>query len=544
MPEVTHETKPLQTRRGNLIRPPVDPRDAADSRKKKKKVELAPVKPSGFLAKLFLCIIIVACFAALFQSDVLWTEYDSAERSSFQSMDSWTEAWEVAAIRSEDPIATSSYFWEQSIPLPTPITHRGINLLLHIIATLLFLKCLEALKAPAAFAATLVFSTHPAVLQTIFWTGYRTEILGLILVLIALLAGIRNRGASGYAVALIFTAFACVIHPAAIAIPVILAGIVILQNKKLKFPTFNRVLPLICIALFIGVWTQDNSVQATLPDPTETNQVLNHAGENMFFYIKQALMPLTVGLFHPAAGSSGYKVGGSMSLLPFLLFIPFLILIALNFRKTWARAALLGLVAFLLLSLNGISENGAFLDNERAYENHGLYIALPAIVALLICGLGQLARHMGTAGKLLWVMGFSLFIIIQFSITATYAYSVGQPTTMWQTMSEQWTESWIPKAALIESIMATDSELLTDDEQIEMLTAVLNAQPELTEERISLARIYKDAGQNTNAVREYKRILRDSKPTDDFLEEAARFYDKVGLSWDARNARERKRTSQ
>jgi hypothetical protein len=44
---------------------------------------------------------------------------------------------------------------------------------------------------------------------------------------------------------------------------------------------------------------------------------------------------------------------------------------------------------------------------------------------------------------------------------------------------------------------------------------------------------------STNALRQYKRILRDSEPNDEFLLEAAELYDRLGLSWDAKNARGR-----
>ena len=48
-----------------------------------------------------------------------------------------------------------------------------------------------------------------------------------------------------------------------------------------------------------------------------------------------------------------------------------------------------------------------------------------------------------------------------------------------------------------------------------------------------------NAQQNSNALRQYKHILRSSEPNNEFLLEAAEFYDRIGLDWDANNARER-----
>jgi hypothetical protein len=528
--------KPLQTRRGDLILPPADKNNQV---RKRVVSQLAPLKPASRFARIFMVLLIVGCFAAMMQSNVLWTDYDMPVRSAYESMDSWTEAWQHSVIRGNDPITLTSYFLEKKLPLPTPLVHRSINLILHIIAALLLLKCLESLKAPAAYSATLVFALHPAVVQPLFWPGYRPEFLGLVLILSALLAGIRNRGVAGYWAMLFFTAMACTIHPAGIGIPVVLALIIICQKNPLHLHSFNRVLPLICIALLLGVWTQHQAAAPVAGKAPDTLELVEVAGENMFFHIKQAVFPFDLGLFHPMTNDKDYSVGAQMSLLPFFLFLPFYVLAALNWRKRWARPLMLGVTTYLLFVLHGISQTGVFLDNSAAHENHGVYVALPAMIALIICSLGAIVRQMGPFGKPLWSLGFSFFLLVQLAITGSYAYTTGHPVLMWQSMTEQWPESWIPKAALIKSIEETGSDLMTAADKITMLESILAAKPELIEERMMFARIFSKEGQNNNAVREYKRILRETEPGNAFLEEAAAFYDKVGLYWDATNARER-----
>lgn len=525
--------KPLQTRRGDLILPP------GDKAKKRAAKQLAPLKPASRFARIFMVLLIVGCFAAMLQSNVLWTDYDMPARSAYESMDSWTDAWQFSVIRGDDPVTLTSYFLESKLPLPTPFVHRSINLILHIIAALLLLSCLERLHAPAAYSATLVFALHPAVVQPLFWPGYRTEFLGLIFILCALLAGIRNRGALGYWAMLCFTAIACTIHPAAISIPIVFALIIFCQNKALHLHTFNRVLPLICIALFLGVWTQQHTTVPITEEASDNMELIEVAGENMFFHIKQTLFPFNLGLFHPITFDKDYSVGAQMSMLPFFVFLPFYALAAVNWRKRWSRPLLLGVTTYLLFILHGISQTGVFLDNSAAHENHRLYVALPAMIALVVCGAGAIARQMGPFGKPLWSLGFSFFILIQLAITGNFAYTTGQPVLMWQSMTEQWPNSWIPKAAFIRSLEETGSEIMTAEEKIRILESILAINPNLLDERITLARIFSNEGQNNNAVREYKRILRETKPTNAFLEEAAAFYDKVGLYWDATNARER-----
>ena len=112
---------------------------------------------------------------------------------------------------------------------------------------------------------------------------------------------------------------------------------------------------------------------------------------------------------------------------------------------------------------------------------------------------------------------------------------------LWYNISQQWPDAWLPKLALIHTIQdgGSESELLNQSEIIELLEDILNQQPDLIQERQLLARIYLKDRQNANALRQYRRILRDSEPDNDFLREAADFYDSLGLNWDANNVRER-----
>ena len=229
------------------------------------------------------------------------------------------------------------------------------------------------------------------------------------------------------------------------------------------------------------------------------------------------------------------------SFLPILLLIPFYILIAMNLRKTWARGLLLGLTAYLLLIFYGISQVGTFIDGSLALEDHLQYVALPIIIAMFICSLDGITRIMGLRGIVLSRLVFSIFVAIQIFITASYAYSLSDRTQMWYHLSEQWPNAWLPKYALIEIIEKSgkESDLLTNNEMINMLNNILDQQPERIELREKLIDIYRKEGQNSNALRQYKRILRSSEPNDEFLLEAAEFYDRQGLSWDAKNARDR-----
>ena len=534
------ETKPPTPRvprQGNLIKPPAT--KSSNAAKQRRRAKTIPPKPAGWLAYLALILLTIASYIPIVNSGLIWSEYDEVERSAYQSLDSWTQAWSPEMLRHEDPISLNSYFLEQKLPFPPALTHHTINLLLHICAAIFLLKSLDALKLPAAFSASLLFALHPTVLQTIYWSGYREDLVGLTLLLAALYFGIRNRGAGDFVRVIVISILAYLAHPATLLLPLVLGLCIFQQQANFHLKNYNRLLPLLCLALFIGVWTQSNQAVAEI----ELSDRLSIYAQNLFFYLKQAIAPVELSLFHPFDHSQGYSVGAQYSFLPFLLFIPFYILIAINFRKSWTRGILLGLTAYLLLILYGLSQTGTFIDGSLANEDHLHYIALPFMIALLTCTAGGIVRNMGSGGKILWYIGFPLFALLELSLTLSYASSVSDRAQMWHTLSKQWPQAWQPKIALLQTIQASgeESNLLDRNQMIEMLENILKLQPNRMQERIALARIYRDSEQKTNALREYKRILRDFEPEREFLSEAAEFYDQLGLSWDANNARARMR---
>ena len=530
------EAKPqCVVREDNLIILPVDTSDTdlvSNTRNK-----APPAKPVGWLAYIVLVLLTVISYSPIFLSSLAWSEYDQVERSPYQSMEVWTEAWTLEMILTEDPITLSSYFIEQKIPLEPSFVHHAINLLLHITAAILLLKNLEALKLSAAFPAALIFALHPTALQTIFWSGYRKELIGLILILAALYFGIQNRNTRDFFMHTIICIIAYISHPATLVIPLLLGFCIFYKNGSFKFIDYNRLLPLLCLALFISVWTQSGSATVRL----EFGERLGIGAQNFSFYLKQALFPVEKALFYPSYQSKEFSLGVKNSLLLMLLLISFYILIAMNLRKTWARGLLLGLTAYLLLIFYGISQAGTFIDGSLAFEDHLQYVALPFIIALLICSVDGISRRMGLRGVILSRLVLGLFAGIQMFITVSYSYSLSDRAQMWYNLSEQWPNAWLPKYALIDIIEKSDmeSDLLTNNETSNMLENILDQQPDRIELREKLIDIYRKEGQNSNALRQYKSILRSSEPNNEFLLEAAEFFDRLGLSWDAKNARER-----
>ncbi len=487
-----------------------------------------------------LIVAVFAVFGSMLQSPILWSEYDIVERSSYQSMERWQDAWSLDAIRTENPLSVTSYFLEHSLSLDPALAHRLINLLLHLCATLLLLRVLQGLELAGAFTATLIFALHPALTQTVFMWGYRHELIGLIFILLALLYGIRTPNAFNFVVALIFTAFACILHPSAIAIPVILGLVIYLKNHTIRANQFNTVMPLFCVSILACAWVHSGPTPAQTPEILSTTaEWSTHAGQNFFFYLGRGLGTGTPALFYPYDFSNLNSRSLEASLLPFCILLPFYALACFQFRKRWSRGLLLGLTAFLALLLPALFSLGENFDGLQAYEDHHFYVALPALLALLVTGSRHLVNKLEFAAKGLWYLAISLVLIIEVLISGSWSYALSQPSEMWRLQAEQWPDSWRVKVALLEYTVDLDTTGSELQQSIVSLEEVLQLNPDLYQQRILLARGYVKAGQKNNALREYRILVRDDDADSSLISEAADFMDGFGLSREARDTRKR-----
>lgn len=488
---------------------------------------------SGYL---ILFLIIIAAFYPILQSPVLWPEYETSPRSPFLSMSDWSEAWTLASIRQHDPITLSTYFAEQQLPLSPALTHRLINLLLHLLVAVLVLKIAEALRLPGALSVALVFALHPMVIPAVFWSGYRELLMANVLALGALLCGIRNRHKLDFALLLLLSALSFLCHPGTFALPIILAFAIFFQKRFTSLPDYNRVLPVFCIALFFAVWLQPGSGAAELATEKE---LLAAGSQNMAFFLQQGLLPKEPALFHPFAAGQSYSAGASNKLLPFAFFLPFYILFGFNFRSIWARGMLCAATGFILFALTGVFHEGTFLDGQLAKEPARIYLALPFMLWLLVCGTAAFFSLGGRSGLRVWRVACGVLIAAQLVAAHNFNSTLADPSQLWRNLAESWPDSWQTRLAYLDSTRTDEGFAIPDNAAVELMTSILAQQPQRHELKYDLLAIYLRKAQTTNALSEYRRILRDTEPAPAFLAEAADFFDRMGLEREAALTRDR-----
>ena len=499
---------------------------------------------AGLPKYLLLAFSVLLTFGWILGSNILWTEYDASDRHAFVEMEHWTDALTIEYVASRELLPALSYFAEQLIPLPTASVHRGINLILHISAALLLLRLLQNFRFTGAFVASLAFALHPTVTQTLFWPGYRIQLIGLIFILLTVNSVITCKNAKyNHVKTFSLGVLAMFIHPAGIFLPVIIALAVYYREKQFSLAHFNISLPLLCAALLIGSWMQ--SIHAIHADPFPKLYVwVYHAGQNLYFLMRQAFYPESPSLFYPYKIADLDEMATNLSLLPFCVFIPFYALALFRLRRPGGRILLLGISTFILLLLPGLQTPGSNLEGSLAHEDYGLYLALAPLIALLVCGTKAVFDKHAANGKSLWFFAVGLLILSETLKSGTFSYQLGSPEQLWRLQSKEWPDQWMPKVALIHAMQKETPTAAETREQMRLLEALLKEHPDRLPERKLLLQYYRSAGEKNNALREYRYILRETDPDNEFLEEATRFFESIGRLRDAELSRSKLKTPQ
>ena len=191
------------------------------------------------------------------------------------------------------------------------------------------------------------------------------------------------------------------------------------------------------------------------------------------------------------------------------------------------------LLSYLLLLIPGLITRGAFIDGTIANEDHAHYVALPAIISLIICGAATIAHRVKAGSVLAWRIGMSILLITELTLTASFAYSVSKPERMWKQIVTTWPESTLPKIAYIDTLIANNSTDLPYGGLITLLEEILEKEPDNITIRTIYAGALRQGREFGNAYKQYQRVLRESEPSQEFIKEAVDFYGQIGKQWEA-----------
>lgn len=193
--------------------------------------------------------------------------------------------------------------------LLNPHLFHAANLLFHLAnALLVFLILKRLLKNNwPALAGALVFAVHPVQVEPVAWvTGFKDVFSGFwslmaiwqYLTYCRASAGGTKQGRIHYGLTLLFMLCALLAKPGAMSVPVIIALLAVLGVKRGLRQTAMETAPLVILAapfIILTKMAQPGVRMSVIPDFW---QRLLICGDTFSFYLKQLLLPVTIGPYY------------------------------------------------------------------------------------------------------------------------------------------------------------------------------------------------------------------------------------------------------
>jgi protein O-mannosyl-transferase len=267
------------------------------------------------------------------------------------------------------------------------------GVLAHILGALLLWRVLLRFTSHPrlAWLAAAIFALHPVGVASVAWISEQKNTLSMIFYLLSILcylhfAGGARRGA--YWLALFLYLCALLSKGSVVMLPVVLLLIMAWQHSRITGKDFRRLIPFFVLSAGAGlatIWIQNHkAIAGEMVQDIHGPARLAAAARAVWFYLWKGLVPLDICVIYPAWH---VEAGSIAAWLPAIALAAVFVL-CWRYRKSWGRHVLLGLGCFVvtLFPVMGFFDM-YFLVYSRVAD-HWQYLALPALIALAVCGGG------------------------------------------------------------------------------------------------------------------------------------------------------------
>ncbi len=318
-----------------------------------------------------------------------------------------------------------------------PAGHHFVNLILHIVNSILFFSILFRWTGSinkSAFAAV-IFAIHPLRVETVAWVSDRKDLLCMLFVLLSL----RNYGKfvektklADYFFSLLFFLFALLSKVVVFAFPVLLVLLDfwpfkrVLVDKEVgagKLRSIKKVLrEKIPFALLSGifVWITIISMRIGVAEKGENQFPLVFNFEkipiNYLSYLKNIFWPAELSAFYPLMSEA-------ISIERFLVtFLSLVVITYLFYKKTKeAPYLLIGWLWFLMMLAPSI---GALKFFEFEIADRYTYIPLIGIIVIFVWSVFDFFKNNGLPEWMPKVLvAFSVLVLMRLSFVQTSTWS-------------------------------------------------------------------------------------------------------------------------
>jgi protein O-mannosyl-transferase len=364
-------------------------------------------QPKGAGRDWLLCLLLLLATLLAYQpawhGQPVWDDDAHITRAELRSLDGLARIWtHLGTTQQYYPLAFSVFWAQYKLWGDATLGYHLVNILLHCLSAVLFLRILQRLEVPGAFLAAAIFALHPVHVESVAWiTELKNTLSGVFYLgaALAYLAFDRHRQKWPYALALGLFVLGLLTKTAIATFP---AGmLVVLWWKRGRLSWKADVLPLLpffAAGLSAGLVTVYAEQQIFGAKGTEFHLSFVErglvAGRSLWFHLGKLLWPAELIFMYPRWSISAALWWQYLYPLAALLLLAGLCVLARRNRGPLAALLLFAGTLFPALGFfNAYSFRYSFVND------HHQYLASLAMIALAAAGVVRFLARWGMWGK-------------------------------------------------------------------------------------------------------------------------------------------------
>jgi tetratricopeptide (TPR) repeat protein len=389
-----------------------------------KQLHTQPVKPALFhlinkfwlLGSLLFIVMLTIYYPAL-NGASLWDDDHHMTRPELRSLNGLGRIWtELGATQQYYPLVHSVFWLEYHLWGGSTVGYHLLNILLHVLSSVLLFKILQLLKIPGAWLASAIFALHPIQVETVAWITELKNTLSGVFFFSAALVYLKfdsERKRKLYVIAISLFILGLMSKSVIATLPVSLLAIIWWKRGEIDWKKdLIPLLPFFVVGIAYGLFTAWVEHKFIIGNETSqfTTTIIERcliAGRATWFYLSKIFLPVDLIFIYPHWNISQavwwqylfpaatlliaaiFWLVRKRSRAPLIIFICFTATLfpALGFFNVFSFQFSYVADHFQYLSCIGPITLSAALVNQVTEENRKLRIAL---VGILLFALGLL----------------------------------------------------------------------------------------------------------------------------------------------------------
>lgn len=323
--------------------------------------------------------------------------------------------------------------------------YHATNVALHALSAVAVWRVLLRLGVPGAWFAAALWGVHPVGVESVAWIAERKNVLSMLFSMLALGAWLRwleERSRSARLRALGCFLLAMLSKPAVATLPLVMLGVGAWKLGRLRVEELRASAPFFAVALVLGLVTihfQNQIAMAGEQIPIgNAFERLHRASFALGFYVWKVLWPFDLIPIYPRWHETLPVV---IQVLPGIASLV-LLASAWRARAKWGRHVLLGFGSFALLLAPALGLVRMSWLRLTLVADHFQYVAMTALIALVVGGLASWAATRGVALRRgAAALGLAAIALLG-SQTAGYAAVFENERRFWKHTLEHNPDSW------------------------------------------------------------------------------------------------------